>query len=103
MAKELGEYNVDKILRELTAKQFAGWEHYFQLEPFGETRADYRAALIAKTVADVNRGSRAPYDIEDFRLNFEEQSSGRRTQTPEEQLAIARMIAASYSASDKSM
>lgn len=90
------------MLRKLTAKQFAGWEHFAQLEPFGEFRADYRAALIAQTIANVHRGTRESYSIEDFKLQFDDQT-GKNKQTPEFQLVIARAIAAGYSATDKTL
>jgi hypothetical protein len=101
LAVALGRVNVDKMLRKLTAKQFAGWEHFFQLEPFGFTRDDWHAASIATTIANVNRGKNAAYKMEDFLLKFSEEPS--RKQTPEVQLAIARAIAASYSVGDKEL
>lgn len=37
------------------------------LEPVGEPRADYRAAVIAATIANVNRGEKAdPFQPQDF-------------------------------------
>lgn len=89
------------MLRRLTAKQFLEWEHYARLEPFGELRADYRAALIASVIANVNRGSKQkPYTLEDFLLKFAEEPV--RKQTVEDQLAVAKMIAMMYSTTDKS-
>jgi hypothetical protein len=92
LAVQFGRLNVEKMLRELTAKQFIAWEHYAQLEPFGEVRADWRAASIATTIANVYRGKSAPFKMEDFLLRF-----------PDEQLAIARAIATAYSVSDRDM
>lgn len=86
----------------MTARQFLEWEHYSRIEPFGEQRGDYQAASVATVVANSNRGPKQePFKIEDFLLKFEERVS--RRQTPEEQLAIARMIAASYSVTDKAV
>lgn len=90
------------MLRRLTAKQFLDWERYDLIEPFGEVRADWRAASIVAMIANVNRPSKQPaYPMADFLLKFIEEA--KRTQTPEEQLAIAKMIAASYSVHDKDM
>ncbi len=38
------------------SRQFAEWQAYYQLEPWGEERADLRAGIIASTIANVNRG-----------------------------------------------
>ncbi|HEX6827845.1 MAG TPA: hypothetical protein VF104_02570, partial [Burkholderiales bacterium] len=35
-----------------TAAEFTDWQHYAAAEPFGETRADLRAGIIASTVAN---------------------------------------------------
>lgn len=50
------------------------WIAYYQLEPFGEERADMRAAIIASTIANVNRskGQKA-YKVEDFMPRFDRQ------------------------------
>ena len=53
-----GELNVEAMLRRLTAKQFRMWEIYSELEPFGELRADYRAASIVQMIYNVNRGEK---------------------------------------------
>lgn len=101
MAVQFGRLNVDAMLRQLTAKQFIAWEHYAQLEPFGDIRADWQAASIATTIANVYRGKNTPYKLEDFVIRFSEEPS--RKQTPEEQLAIAYVIAKTYSVTDKSI
>lgn len=48
---------------------------FAQLEPFGERRADLRAAIVATTVANANRGkNQRPFKVEDFmpRLDADE-------------------------------
>lgn len=65
--------HVGRMLRQMTAKEFLGWEQYFQLAPFGDLRADYRSASIVAMIANVNRDSKRrpePYTVEDFRLRF---------------------------------
>lgn len=42
---------------------------YERVEPFGDRRADMRAALIACTVA--NKERRTPLKMSDFMLNFD--------------------------------
>ena len=42
---------VRQLLDETDSRELAEWEAYDRLEPFGETRADLRAGIIASTVA----------------------------------------------------
>lgn len=92
-----GEWDVGKIERGLTAKGFMAWEHYAQLEPFGEMRADIRIALLCQLIANVNRGPKQrPYELKDFLLDF----SGEREQqghSRETQISVIRAIAMAYS------
>ena len=82
------------MLRSLTARQFAEWEHFVQLEgPLGEIRQDYRTASILQMLANVNRAAKQkPYTLEDFLLKFGEQDEEkpRRStkQTWQEQKAL---------------
>lgn len=58
---------VSELHARMSGAEFDEWRLYAQLEPFGEWRADYRAALVASTVFNMNRGSdvqaRAPGDF----------------------------------------
>lgn len=92
MAVKLGIVNVDRdILRGITAKQFRDWQHYASLEPFDETRADYRAASIVSMIYNVNRGKDDKVmTIEDARLKFEQ--SEKRKQTWQDQLYMLKLI-----------
>jgi hypothetical protein len=47
----------------------------YQKEPFGEVRADIQSAMVAKVIADVNRGKNPPYELRDFML-FSEKKKG---------------------------
>lgn len=58
-------------IRELEARmdsrEFAEWEAYFAIEPWGEERADLRAALLTCLTANLNRKKGAPpYRPADF-------------------------------------
>lgn len=45
---------------------------YERLEPFGEVRADMRAALVCSTMANINRDRKAKaFGVGDFMLDFE--------------------------------
>jgi hypothetical protein len=74
---------------------------YAALEPFDETRADYRAAQIVAAVVNMNRDTKKhpkPIPVEDFLLRFggEENVPAKRKQTWQEQKALAQMIAAAW-------
>lgn len=94
---KLGLPNVDALGRSLTAKQFRGWEHYAELEPFSEVRQDYRVASIVQMLANVNRGAKQKaYTIQDFLLKFEPGEEKPRKQPWEEQLMWAKIIARAH-------
>lgn len=54
----------------MPAREFAYWQAYYRLEPWDGVRGDHHAALIASTIANVNRGKRRPYKHSDFLLQF---------------------------------
>lgn len=96
-----GTTDVDGLLRRRTAKQFRGWEHFIEIEPFSfnvELRADYRTAAVVQTLANIHRakGQKA-YTLEDFLLKFDAEPQPRR-QTWQQQLAIATAIAMAFNA-----
>jgi hypothetical protein len=92
-----GEWNVDKIARGLTAKQFIEWRLYARMEPFGEERDDFRAASIRQMVFNmaVKNSDRKP--LGDFVLKFGESEQPKPVQQPwQEKKAIAMTIAMAY-------
>jgi hypothetical protein len=97
MAVRFGILHVNRdILRGLTAKEFRGWEHYHELDPFTEVRDDYRTASIVQMIANVNRGlKQKPYKLSDFLLNFEE-APEKKPQTPKQQFAMLKILAAMH-------
>ena len=63
---------------------------YAKLEPFGEERADLRAAIVAATIANANRGRRRrPFEVKDFMPRFD---SSRQRKTPAQLLQIVEML-----------
>lgn len=56
----------------MSSEELAEWMAYERLEPFGETRADIRTALVCSTLANINRDKKVkPYKIQDFMLDFD--------------------------------
>jgi len=81
----------------LPAREFRGWEMFDEIEPIGDIREDYRAASIAQTVYNANRGPKQKaLPLKEFLLKFEPAEEKPR-QTWQEQLAIMKMLAAAYS------
>lgn len=61
-----------ELLARTTAREREEWAAYFDVEPWGEERADLRSAIVAATVANVNKGkNRQPFKPADFMPKFE--------------------------------
>lgn len=66
------------------AKTFLQWMWYEQVEPFGELRADWRAASIIAMVHNVTRKVEHQKRPKDFLLKFEEEKPVRKRTAEEE-------------------
>jgi hypothetical protein len=95
-----GTLDVDGLLRTISARQFFGWQHFAEVEPFTfnkELRADYRTASIVQMIANVNRGKRKAYSLDEFLLKFDDAKPPAK-KTWQEMQKVAYMIAAAYNA-----
>jgi hypothetical protein len=96
LALALGEPNPDAMLARMPNRVFKEWVAFAEVEPFGEERADMRAAIVAATIANVNRKKgKAPYKVRDFMPVFE-----RRRQTWQEQLRVVEMLNMAFGGRD---
>jgi hypothetical protein len=59
------------------------WIAFAQTEPFGDMRGDMQAAIVASTVANVQRQRKKAYKVTDFMPVFE-----RKEQSPEEMRTV---------------
>jgi hypothetical protein len=92
----------------MTAKQFAGWEQYARLEPFDETRQDWRVASIVTMMANLwgrehdakGKVTGKPYTYEDFVVKFGEPVP-KQPQTWQQQLEILKILSLVQNASVK--
>lgn len=91
------------MLRSMSWKQFLEWQTFETLEPFDETRADYRTAQIVTALANIYRkkGSRAK-KLEDVVLLFGDSEKPKKAQTWQEQKNIARFWSSMFNAQEKS-
>ena len=82
---------VAELLARVSSRELTEWMAYERLTgPLGGERADHHAALVAQTVANVNRGKRARrHKLSDFLIKWHQQK-----QTAQDMLAIFRMWAA---------
>jgi hypothetical protein len=60
LALNVGQPNVDRMLRGMTTRQLTEWRAYADLEPFDEEREDYRAASIVHAIRNAFRKKGAP-------------------------------------------
>jgi len=59
---ELGFPHPDYLLPLLSSKQYADWQEFYRVSPFGDRRADRRAAGIMAMIANRHRGPKErPY------------------------------------------
>ncbi len=91
---------VARLLSEISSRELTEWIEYAKLEPFGEERADLRSAIVAATVANVNRGKKQkPFKPSDFMVDFASDRTARK-QTTEEMIAIAEAVTAALGGQD---
>lgn len=71
----------------MSSRELSEWATFFSLEPFGDMRGDIQAAIVAATIANVNRkqGSK-PLNPTVFMPKFEQD----RGQSMAEQLAAVQ-------------
>lgn len=55
----------------MSSRELSEWIAFNAIQPFGETRADLRSAIIASTVANCHRTSGTPFKVADF-MPYEE-------------------------------
>ena len=87
-----------ELLARISSRELTEWMQYYELEPFGEERADLHAAIVAATVANSNRrkGKRA-FKPADFMPRFEKRDE---PQSWEQQLAIVEALNSALGGTD---
>jgi len=85
LAGHLG-WSLQDIRRYMTCREVQEWRAYNEIEPFGEERADLRAAIIARTVAAYLTGHN--FKIADFMPDFDIKN---QAQTEDEMLGRLKL------------
>lgn len=99
----LGEWDVAKMERGLTAKRFFDWQAYAMLEPFGDERLDYLAASIVQAIYNTNLGKdQKPVKLDDVRVRFGEPEE-KKPQDWREQAAILKLWAVAHAGAAEDM
>lgn len=75
----------------LSSPQVTEWIAYYGLEPFGELRADQRAAMLAQLYATVHAKKGVRPKLKDYVL-FPEPEPPRKPQKQSAQVLQARML-----------
>jgi len=58
----------------MTSTELVHWMAYYRLFPFGSDRDNIHSAIIAATIANVNRGkNQQPFEAEDFMLKNQDE------------------------------
>ena len=102
---------VEELLARISSRELTEWMAYAGISPFGERRADLRAAQICCTLANIHRDPKAkpdPFSPADFMFNFgpqEEQAGKRGGQTvddltAQEQVWFLEMFNAAFGGKD---
>ena len=82
----------------MSSYEFAEWMAYAQIEPFGQDRGDIGSAIVAATIANVNRSEKQqPFSPQDFMPNFEPPPK----QDWQAQLSIIEVLNAAFSGRDE--
>lgn len=79
---------VGDLLPRISSAELTEWMAFERIEgPIGPARGDVQAALVAMTVANVNRGKRKPFKLNDFLPDWDR---GGRSQTTEQMIAAVK-------------
>lgn len=78
-----------QLYREIDSAELSEWQAYYNIEPWGESKADIRTGIIASTIANVNRGKNTKaFTYDNFvlksKLEFEHEMKQRRKQSSEQ-------------------
>lgn len=81
MALALGCANPDAMLARMPFRVYREWHAYYQVEPFGEKRADFRSAIVAATIANTmgRRKGQPAFRVEKFMPQFEPREIVKKT------------------------
>lgn len=89
-----------RLVREMSREELTEWIAFAQLEPFGAEIEEYHAALIASTIAEVNRNRKKrgkPFAPREFMQKWGEPDEGK-ADSPEAMLGFVKQFTARLAA-----
>ena len=90
LALALGK-TVAELRQGMTAEELHEWMAYYEIDPFGNDRADLNSAIVASTMANCHRGkTQRPYKPADFMPKFDQV---KHEQPIEDMIAVAEAAA----------
>lgn len=90
--------SVGQAQARIGSAEFTDWLAYYQLEPFGEERADLRHAVLCALVANIFRGKGRRAKLTDFMPRFDEEP---RPQSLADMRAVMERFTAAHNAACK--
>lgn len=87
---------VRDMLTRMDAKEMTDWIAFWNMEPWGDERSDFRSGVIASTVANVMSSKGRSFTPQDFMLN-----GNRRRQSEASMRAVIKAVKASWNPEDK--
>lgn len=84
----------------MSASEFAEWQAYARIDPFGEEREDQRAGVIAAVIANVHRDPKKRKDPFDWEWFLRPKDKPKEPQTWQQMLTIALVSAEVYGHKD---
>ncbi len=91
---------MDRLLASLTTKQLLEWQVFYNLEPFGDRRADFHAASICSILANIAaaRGrSGKRFSTRDFLLEFTDTPKAAPSREPAQPWQQMKLLAQALS------
>ncbi len=89
-----------RLVREMSREELTEWIAFSQLEPFGTEFDEYRSALIASVIAEVNRNRKKrgkPYSPREFMQKWGEPDAGKAA-SPEAMFDLVKQFTARLAA-----
>jgi len=83
---------VRELLQRIDSRELTEWQIYFGMEPWGTEVDDWRAGMVASTIANVNRDpkkQKKPFEPKDFMPERVKEPAPE--QSPEEQQRVLGM------------
>lgn len=65
-------------MERVSHEEFLMWQAYYQIEPFGELRSDFRAGQICATMARIVGDGKTEYDATDFIRTYDSVEEAKR-------------------------